>query len=228
MPVYRLNEQLLFPPPEWAEPDGLLAVGGDLSPARLLLAYSMGIFPWFNEGNPILWWSPDPRCVLEPDGIRISRSLHKTLRQQKFRISFNQAFPQVIAACAETRRKNEPGTWITGSMRNAYERLHELGFAHSVECWQGEELAGGVYGVCLGRCFFGESMFHRHRDASKVALAALARHMETRGWELLDCQLPNPHLLSLGAREISRSEFLTRLRRGGVVASPRQTPPTFP
>ncbi|OHB32511.1 MAG: leucyl/phenylalanyl-tRNA--protein transferase [Desulfuromonadaceae bacterium GWC2_58_13] len=228
MPVYRLNDRLIFPPPEFAEPEGLLAVGGDLSPSRLLLAYSMGIFPWFSEEEPILWWSPDPRCVLAPAELKISRSLAKTLRQDRFRVGFNEAFPAVVAACADSRRGQGAGTWITGNMQQAYDRLHRLGFAHSVECWQGDELVGGLYGVCLGRCFFGESMFHRATDASKVALVALARRMEEKGWPLIDCQLPNPHLVSLGAKEIPRREFLRHLRSSGVAPNPVPSPPVFP
>jgi len=228
MPVYRLNDRLIFPPPEFAEPEGLLAVGGDLSPSRLLLAYSMGIFPWFSEEEPILWWSPDPRCVLAPAELKISRSLAKTLRQDRFRVGFNEAFPAVVAACADSRRGQGAGTWITGNMQQAYDRLHRLGFAHSVECWQGDELVGGLYGVCLGRCFFGESMFHRATDASKVALVALARRMEEKGWPLIDCQLPNPHLVSLGAKEIPRREFLRHLRSSGVAPDPVPSPPVFP
>jgi leucyl/phenylalanyl-tRNA--protein transferase len=228
MPVFRLKHRLLFPPPEFAEPGGLLAVGGDLTPSRLLLAYSMGIFPWFSEEEPILWWSPDPRCVLDPRELRISRSLAKTLRRGNFRLSFNEAFPAVVAACAESRSEQGEGTWITGTMRQAYECLHRMGFAHSVECWQGDTLAGGLYGVCLGRCFFGESMFHRATDASKVALVALARKMEEKGWALIDCQMPNPHLVSLGAKEIPRHEFLCHLRGSGVAPGPDPMPPVFP
>lgn len=228
MPVYRLNDQLIFPPPAFAEPEGLLAVGGDLSPERLVLAYSMGIFPWFNEGEPILWWSPDPRCVLDPSELKISRSLAKTLRQERFRTSFNEAFPAVVAACAGSRRKDGAGTWITGEMLGAYVRLHRLGFAHSVECWQGDELVGGLYGVCLGRCFFGESMFHRAADASKVALVALARRMVEKGWGVIDCQVPNPHLVSLGAKEIPRNVFLSRLQSSGVMPDAVPSPVVFP
>ncbi|MEJ2201164.1 MAG: leucyl/phenylalanyl-tRNA--protein transferase [Desulfuromonadaceae bacterium] len=228
MPIYRLNDQLLFPPPEFSEPEGLLAVGGDLSSSRLLLAYSMGIFPWFSEGEPILWWSPDPRCVLFPDELNISRSLAKTLRRSRFRSSFNTAFSAVVAACAENRPKQNSGTWITVGIQQAYENLHRLGFAHSVECWQGDELVGGLYGVCLGRCFFGESMFHRVSDASKVALVALVRRMRQKGWTLIDCQLPNDHLFSLGAKLLPRQEFLSRLRRSGVVPGPAQPRPDFP
>jgi leucyl/phenylalanyl-tRNA--protein transferase len=227
MPVYRLIDQSVFPPPELAEPGGLLAVGGDLAPPRLLLAYSMGIFPWYNEGDPILWWSPDPRCILDPAELRVSRSLARTLRGEEFTVTYDRAFAAVIDACAELRRDGE-GTWITGEMREAYCRLHALGHAHSVEVWHEGELAGGLYGVCLGRCFFGESMFHRVTDASKVAFATLARHIAARGFELLDCQLPSPHLASLGAREIPREEFLARLRRGGVAPSTMPRPGQFP
>jgi leucyl/phenylalanyl-tRNA--protein transferase len=224
MPVYRLIEQPVFPAPELAEPGGLLAVGGDLSPRRLLLAYSMGIFPWFNEGDPILWWSPDPRCILEPGHLRISRSLAKVLRQGVFSVTFDRAFDQVISTCARLRREGGEGTWITEEMRHAYCLLHEMGYAHSVESWRGGELEGGLYGVCLGRCFFGESMFHRAANASKVAFATLARHLERQGFELIDCQLPTSHLKSLGAGEIPRVEYLRRLRRGGV--TPSTMPPT--
>jgi leucyl/phenylalanyl-tRNA--protein transferase len=224
MPVYRLSDQPVFPPPELAEPNGLLAVGGDLSPARLLLAYSSGIFPWYNEGEPILWWSPDPRCIFEPQALRISSSLKKLLRRGVFFVTFNRAFRAVITACGEVRRQGGEGTWIDRDMLEAYCRLHDLGYAHSVECWQEGELAGGVYGVCLGRCFFGESMFHRVANASKVALAVLAEKLQERHFELIDGQLPNPHLASLGAREIPRGDFLQRLRRGEVF--PSSWPPT--
>lgn len=228
MPVYRLIPQPVFPPPELAEPDGLLAVGGDLSPPRLLLAYSMGIFPWFNEGEPILWWSPDPRCVLAPGELKVSRSLSKVLRRQTFAVTFDRAFREVVTLCAELRRQGGEGTWIGAEMLEAYCRLHEMGFAHSVECWRGGELAGGLYGVCLGRCFFGESMFHRVADASKVAFATLAGRLGERGFELIDCQLPTPHLMSLGTKEVPREEFLRRLRRGGVAPAARPEFGEFP
>lgn len=225
MPIYRLSNQLVFPASELAEPGGLLAVGGDLSPRRLLLAYSLGIFPWFCDDEPPLWWSPDPRCVIFPEEIRISRSLAKCLRQGRFRVSCDTAFAAVLDGCAQSRR-GQPGTWITAAMRAAYLRLFRMGYAHSLECWRGDELAGGLYGVVLGRCFFGESMFHRAPDASKVALATLARKMAEWGWPLIDCQLPNPHLLSLGAVEIPRVEFLRRLEQGGVLPG-RIPPPGF-
>jgi leucyl/phenylalanyl-tRNA--protein transferase len=226
MPVYQLIDQPVFPPPELAEHGGLLAIGGDLSTPRLLLAYSMGIFPWFNEGDPILWWSPDPRCILEPAELKVSRSLAKVLRRQEFTVTCDQAFAEVIDACAELRSQDE-GTWITAGMREAYLRLHLLGYAHSVEVWREGELAGGLYGVCLGRCFFGESMFHRVANASKVAFVELARHLHARRFELIDCQMPTPHLESLGSHTIPREEFLLRLRRGGVVPSTMPPPGAF-
>ena len=217
MPIYQLDEELWFPSPEQAEDYGLLAVGGDLFPERLLLAYSLGIFPWFNPGEPILWWSPDPRCVLFPAELHISRSLQRFMRKQPFRISFDEDFARVIFWCRSLRKNLDgSGTWITAEMQQAFIRLHQLGFAHSVECWQGEELVGGIYGVCLGRCFFGESMFSRCDNASKVALVYLLRRLKAEGFELLDCQQPNPHLLSLGAREIPRQQFLEYLRRAEV------------
>jgi leucyl/phenylalanyl-tRNA--protein transferase len=226
MPVYQLINQPVFPPPELAEDGGLLAVGGDLSTPRLLLAYSMGIFPWFNENDPILWWSPDPRCILEPAELKVSRSLAKVLRRQEFTVTCDQSFAEVIDACAEVRRQDE-GTWITAGMLQAYARLHRLGYAHSVEVWREGELVGRLYGVCLGRCFFGESMFHRVTNASKVALVELARHLLSRQVELIDCQLPTSHLLSLGARTIPRTEFLRRLRQAGVTPSTMLPPGAF-
>ena len=228
MPVYRLSAQLVFPPPGFAEPDGLLAVGADLTPPRLLLAYSSGIFPWFNPEDPILWWSPDPRCILEPDGLHLSRSLRQTLRRGEFVVSSNRAFAEVVRACGEVRLREGEGTWLSREMIAAYRRLHDLGYAHSVECWRENELVGGLYGICLGRCFFGESMFHLVPDASKVALAWLCRRLQAQGFELIDCQLSNPHLLRLGAREIPRSEFLARLQRAGVTPSLRPPRGVFP
>lgn len=218
MPVYQLIADPVFPPVELAEEGGLLAVGGDLNPQRLLLAYSMGIFPWFNEGDPILWWSPDPRFILELNELRISRSLAKILRRNLFTVTFDQAFEQVIDACAGVRAQAE-GTWITPEMKASYLRLHEMGHAHSAEIWRDGDLVGGLYGVCLGRCFFGESMFHRVTDASKVALVALVERLKARDFELLDCQMASAHLSSLGARAIPRNAFLQRLRRGGVMPS---------
>ncbi len=215
MPVFHLNEDLLFPAPVWAEPDGLLAVGGDLGEERLLLAYRMGIFPWYEPDSPVLWWSPDPRCILEPAAVHISRRLRRVLRRGLFRVTMNQAFEQVIQACADVRLRQGEGTWLIPEMQQAYLRLHRLGFAHSVEVWaDDDQLAGGLYGVVLKPFFFAESMFHVRTDASKVALATLARCLVARGYDLLDCQLPNPHLLSMGARSVPRELFLARLASG--------------
>ena len=217
MPCYRLDEDLWFPPVETAEDYGLLALGGDLSPQRLLLAYSLGIFPWFNPGEPILWWSPDPRCVLFPAELHVSRSLQRFIRKVPFRISFNEHFAAVIYWCRRLRAGLDgQGTWITKEMKDAYLHLHRLGFAHSVECWEGEELVGGIYGVCIGRCFFGESMFSRRSNASKVALVALVHHLREQNFVLLDCQQTTAHLVSMGAREIPREQFLQQLRKAQV------------
>jgi len=219
VPLFRLADDLIFPPVSLAEPDGLLAVGGDLALPRLLLAYSSGLFPWFNADEPPLWWSPDPRCIFEPGGMVMHRSLEKVLRRQRFRITVNRAFDAVIASCAEVRLQSGEGTWLNPELKGAFRALHRQGYAHSVESWEGGELAGGVYGLCLGRCFFGESMFHRRRDASKVALHALLEMAVKGGFELIDCQVANAHLRSLGAVEIPRQEFLRRLKRGGVEPS---------
>jgi leucyl/phenylalanyl-tRNA--protein transferase len=228
MPVFRLPQQLVFPDPQLAEPEGLLAVGGDLSPPRLLLAYTMGIFPWFNEGDPILWWSPDPRCILEPGGLKISRSLGRVLRRGEFSITFDRAFDQVVDNCAGLRRQSGEGTWITAGMAAAYCRLHELGYAHSVEAWKDGRLAGGLYGVVLGSCFFGESMFFRVANASKAAFATLVQRLETFGCTLIDCQLHSGHLESLGAILTPRHEFLKKLLAAGVEPTPFPDPGVFP
>lgn len=200
-----------FPRPDQAGADGLLAVGGDLEPERLLSAYRQGIFPWYEDGQPILWWSPDPRAVVEPGEVRLSRSLRKTLRHGGYHVSVDMGFADVIEACAQTRAAQ--GTWITVDMRAAYLRLHELGYAHSVETWLEGELVGGLYGIAIGRVFFGESMFSTRRDASKVAFIALRECLGHRGIELIDCQLPTAHLASLGSRMVARDEFLARLHR---------------
>lgn len=201
-----------FPPLEaaLAEPDGLLAVGGDLSLQRLLDAYSRGIFPWYNEGDPILWWSPDPRMVLFPGEFKFSRSLRKRLRKGEFELSFDRCFADVMQRCAAPRH-GQQGTWINRTMLNAYSELHRRGYAHSVETWRGDELVGGLYGVAIGRAFFGESMFTRETDASKIAFAHLVRQLERWGFGLIDCQMQTAHLASLGARPIPRSEFKQRL-----------------
>lgn len=213
MPVFELTGELAFPPPELADESGLLAVGGDLSARRLLLAYSLGIFPWYAEGQPILWWSPDPRLVLLPGEFRVSRSLGKTLKKNVFSVTLDTAFEELIALCARVHRDRDGETWITPQMAEAYTGLHRLGFAHSVESWKGGELAGGLYGVALGGAFFGESMFSTAPDASKAALAALVGELKRRGFGLIDCQVSTPHLKSLGAREIPRHEFLALLRQ---------------
>jgi len=203
-----------FPPVEKAlkEPDGLLAVAGCLSPQRIVNAYQHGIFPWYSPGEPILWWSPDPRLVLFPDKFRAARSLRKTLRREVYRVTFDTAFADVISACS-TSRKDTEGTWITPEMQRAYQQLHQLGIAHSVEAWCNGELTGGLYGIALGQVFFGESMFYRRRDASKVAFAHLVQALLHWRYQLIDCQVRTEHLLSLGAEEISRSSFQQLLRK---------------
>ncbi len=202
-----------FPDPEHVEgePAGLIAFGGDLSPERLIKAYSQGFFPWFEQGQPILWWCPDPRAILPVGGINISRSLKKTLKRQDFLITFDQAFPDVVSACAAPRSSNE-GTWITQEMKNAYQQLHTRGTAHSVEVWDDNEvLIGGLYGILTERVFSGESMFHKKTDMSKVALIALAEWLKARNIHTIDCQIINPHLTSLGAIEIPRKQYLKEI-----------------
>jgi leucyl/phenylalanyl-tRNA---protein transferase len=213
MPVYLLSESIAFPPPDLARPDGILAVGGDLSVDRLLMAYRMGIFPWYGDGDPIIWWSPDPRLVLYPSALRVSRRLARTARQNRFEITFDRAFDAVIDACARIPRKRDDGTWIVPDMVRAYNRLHRAGYAHSVEAWQDGELVGGLYGVSLGGSFFGESMFTHERDASKVAFVRLVSRLNEWGFDLVDCQVRTEHLIRFGAGEIPRKRFLTELRR---------------
>ncbi|MBL8202321.1 MAG: leucyl/phenylalanyl-tRNA--protein transferase [Chromatiales bacterium] len=210
-----------FPDPAGAatEPDGLLAIGGDLAPERLIAAYRRGIFPWYEEGQPILWWSPDPRAVLLPGALHVSRSLRRTLRSDRYRVSVDLAFGPVIDACARTRRAT--GTWITPAMRSAYLRLHELGHAHAIEAWLGPDLVGGLYGVALGGVFFGESMFSLEADASKVALVHLVSLAEKRGLKLIDCQVATGHLASLGSQLMPREDFLRAIRvLTGIPAPP--------
>jgi leucyl/phenylalanyl-tRNA--protein transferase len=216
MPIYALSddpEDLRFPPPHLAEPGGLLAVGGDLSVPRLLAAYSQGIFPWYDDESPILWWSPDPRPLLFPDELHVPRRLARVLRQGRFDISLNTDFPAVIAACARVRRPGQRGTWITPEMCAAYVELHRAGFAHSVEARLDGKLVGGVYGVALGRAFFGESMFHLAPDASKAAFATLAMHLRDKGIAFIDCQQTTDHMVRFGCREVPRREFLALLRQ---------------
>ena len=211
MTIFRLSESLTFPPPHLAEKEGLLAVGGDLSQERLLLAYQQGIFPWFLEGEPYLWWSPDPRLVLYPHELIVSKSLSKIIRQKKFHITLDAAFDRVILSCAHIRLNKNEGTWIVQEMINAYTRLHRAGYAHSVEAWSNGELTGGLYGVALGRCFFGESMFSIKNNASKVAFVHLVDYLKTKSYRLIDCQVSTAHLKRLGAREIPRDDFLKQL-----------------
>jgi len=213
--IHILNKgSIEFPPVTGAmvEPNGLLAAGGDLSAERLLAAYRAGIFPWYSEGDPILWWSPDPRAVLYPKQMKISRSLKKKMNKNLFTVTFDTAFESVINLCASPRA-GEPGTWINNEMIQSYTRLHKMGYAHSVECWQDDELVGGLYGVSLGKLFCGESMFSLVSDASKIAFVTLVRQLDNWGFPLIDCQIPNDHLTSLGACEISREEFIAYLQR---------------
>jgi leucyl/phenylalanyl-tRNA---protein transferase len=203
---------------EFADETGLVAVGGDLRPQRLLQAYRSGVFPWYGEGEPICWWSPDPRAIFELDGLHVSRRLARTIRSGRFQVTINQDFPGVMCGCADRRHE---GTWITTEMIEAYEKLHRLGYAHSIEVWQDSELAGGLYGVAVGGLFAGESMFSRRRDASKVALVHLMEHLRRRGFQLFDIQLLTEHTARLGAVEIPRKEYLVRLRRALTCA------PTF-
>jgi leucyl/phenylalanyl-tRNA---protein transferase len=212
MPIFRLVDDTVFPPPDYADASGLIAVGGDLSSERLLEAYRVGIFPWYSEDQPILWWSPDPRFVLDLDQFKSSRSLQKTLRKKVFHVSFDRVFEDVIAACAEVPRDGQSGTWITPEMREAYCKLHGLGYAHSVESWFEGELVGGLYGVSLGKAFFGESMFHRKTDASKVALAVLVEKLQDWGFHFIDSQMTTEHMHRLGAKEIPRRIFLKKLQ----------------
>ncbi|MCU7837524.1 MAG: leucyl/phenylalanyl-tRNA--protein transferase [gamma proteobacterium symbiont of Taylorina sp.] len=209
-PVWLEPDNINFPPPDQAliEPDGLLAVGGDLSPQRIINAYVNGIFPWYSDGQPILWWSPNPRAILLPEKLHISKSLKKFLRRQIFHMTFDQAFEQVIDQCAATPRSEQDGTWITNEMKQAYIYLHQLGFAHSAECWLGDQLIGGLYGLAIGQVFFGESMFSHQSNASKAAFVHLVDNLRKANYALIDCQISNQHLLSLGAEEIPRNQFL--------------------
>lgn len=204
-----------FPPVESAltDPDGLLAAGGDLSTQRLIKAYQQGIFPWYSEGEPILWWSPDPRFVLYPEQLKISKSLAKNVRNSALRISMDSAFAEVISNCAQQPRKDQPGTWITQGMQRAYINMHRLGHAHSVECWQGDELVGGLYGFSSGQVFCGESMFSQQSNASKIALVYLCRFIHHHGFKLIDSQVYTEHLERLGARMIPRSEYIKTLQQ---------------
>ena len=209
-----LDSASVFPPIKFAlrEPNGLLCAGGDLSPQRLIDAYSRGIFPWYAPGEPILWWSPDPRMVLVPSELKVSRSLRRTLRTGRYQVRLDSDFRSVIHACASVGRKGRSGTWITSEMEAAYIILHELGYAHSVETWVDDVLVGGLYGLAIGKMFYGESMFSQVSDASKIALAHLACYLDAEGFGLIDCQMSTPHLASLGAREIPREDFLNHVK----------------
>ena len=221
MTVFNLPTRPLFPDPAHADEDGLLAVGGDLSPQRLLMAYAQGIFPWYCENSPILWWSPDPRLVLEPATIHVPGRLERILRQGRFAFTLDTAFERVITGCAETPRPGAHGTWIVPEMLAAYCRLHELGFAHSIEVWSGGNLVGGLYGVALGGAFFGESMFYREPDASKAGLVTLMRALCQAGFVLFDCQQTTAHMLRFGGFEVPRREFLARLGQALELSTPR-------
>lgn len=227
MTIFALDERVLFPDPLLADDNGLLAVGGDLSPQRLLSAYSMGIFPWNHPEDPLLWWSPDPRCVLAPDELHISRSMAKLWRSNNFTITFDADFTQCIQQCSCAGQR-QPETWISAEIIAAYLTLHRLGYAHSVECWQDNTLVGGLYGLAIGRCFCGESMFHRRANASKIAFIALAQRLKHLGYQMIDCQLPTEHLHSLGAYDIPRRAFLQRLRHCQTTLGNQIQPGIFP
>jgi leucyl/phenylalanyl-tRNA--protein transferase len=211
MPLFALDKKLIFPPVHLAEPDGLLAVGGDLSADRLLLAYRQGIFPWY-EGDYILWWCPDPRFVLFPDHLKISKSMKVLLKRDAFEFTVNKAFEEVINSCKAISRKDQAGTWITDEVKSAYTRLHQMGYAHSCEVWQNGEIAGGLYGIRIGNVFFGESMFSKISNASKYAFISYIQFLKSEGVELIDCQVYTDHLESLGATMISRQQFISLLQ----------------
>ncbi len=216
MPIFKLNKQLTFPPVDLSEPDGLLAIGGDLRPERLLVAYQSGIFPWFTDEEPLLWWSPDPRMVLYPQELKVSKSMKQVLRSGRFRVTFDMAFEEVICACAEIDRAGQWDTWIVPEMIAAYTQLHQLGHAHSVEVWRGDSLVGGLYGVAVGKMFCGESMFSKESNASKAGFIVLVNWLQQQGFRLIDCQVHTPHLESLGARPIPRQQFLSELKEALV------------
>ena len=209
--MYRLTDALLFPSPEQASDEGIVAVGGDLKPERVMLAYRKGIFPWFESDDFLLWWSPDPRMVLFPDQVKISKSMRAVLRKKQFEVTFNKAFDGVVEACAKVKRFGQNGTWITPGLMEVYSTLHAQGHAHSVEVWEEGILVGGLYGIDLGTVFCGESMFSKANNASKVALISLAKELKKNKYKLIDCQVPTQHLASMGAESIPRAEFLTYL-----------------
>jgi leucyl/phenylalanyl-tRNA--protein transferase len=214
MPIFQLGEQIVFPPVELSTKEGILAVGGDLSTRRLITAYKNGIFPWYSDGEPILWWSPDPRFVLFTDELYVSKTMRQVLNREIFTVKFDTAFREVITACKKTKRKRERGTWITDDMLEAYCNLNELGYAHSIEAWSDGKLAGGLYGISLGGCFFGESMFSARSNASKAALIVLTRKLNEHGFMFIDSQVYTEHMESMGARDIPRDEYITLLKKG--------------
>lgn len=213
MPVFQLIEEIVFPHASQAEDDGLLAIGGDLSPNRILNAYINGIFPWYNPDEPILWWSPNPRCVLFPEKLKISKSLSTLIKRETFRTSFDTNFLEVIKNCSSVKRADDAGTWISDDIIEAYNVLHKLGYAHSVETYNGDKLVGGLYGIAIGKVFFGESMFFIEPNASKVALCTLVKKLKESGFHIIDNQVTNKHLLSLGAEEIERDRFLDIIKK---------------
>lgn len=228
MPVYLLTDDLVFPDPNQSDESGLLAVGGDLRADRLLLAYEQGIFPWYSDDQPLMWWSPDPRCVLRPKRVRISKSMKAVMKKKRFRITVDTCFEDVMTACMKAKRDDD-GTWINPELVASYTELHRLGVGHSVEVWEEDELVGGLYGLSLGDMFFGESMFTSVSNASKLAFIHLCRGLEEWGFSWIDCQIENPHLTTLGAVTMERSKFLEHLRQGLTVAT-RKGPwtTTFP
>ncbi|MBD0403004.1 leucyl/phenylalanyl-tRNA--protein transferase [Flammeovirga sp. EKP202] len=209
MPIFQLEEDnVMFPPARLTDESGILAVGGDLTPKRIIEAYANGVFPWFNPEDPLLWWSPDPRCVLFPENIYVSKSMRQLLRRDTFKVTFDQDFEGVIASCKEIYRPDQGGTWITEEMEEAYNQLHKIGFMHSVEVWENDELVGGLYGGAMQKAFFGESMFSKRSNASKYGFIMLCKNLIEQGYEIIDCQMHTPHLESLGAEEIPRDAFL--------------------
>jgi leucyl/phenylalanyl-tRNA--protein transferase len=212
MPVFALDDELIFPHPILREPDGLMAVGGDLSPQRLLLAYRWGIFPWYHDDQPILWWWLAPRLMVRPGEVHVSHSVRNFINQRKYKVTFDKDFTRVMAACGNVHRPGQAGTWIMPEMIDAYTTLHKLGYAHSVEVWEGEELVGGLYGIALGHIFFGESMFAVKPNASKVGFVVFAKHLAAKGFRWIDCQQDTPHMRTFGADLVEEDDFLAILR----------------
>lgn len=214
MPVWQLDERILFPEPRFANPDGLLAIGGDLSPERLILAYCNGIFPWFIEGKDIFWFSPDPRCVLIPEELKVSKSMQQLIKKNAFTVTYDQKFKRVIKSCKTVKRKDQSESWIDKNFIDAYEIMHEKGLAHSVEVFENKKLVGGLYGVSIGSCFFGESMFSKVSNASKYGFIFLVKALQKRNFTMIDCQVYNDHLATLGAKNMERNTFLKLLKKG--------------